>query len=470
MDDYLDCMKTVGEAVSIAKTVTEAWKSCSFRLTKWLSNSCEILECFPSTETAFNFNLDLNKLPTDRVLVVNKASLETKRGILSLTSSIFDPLGILTPFILEGKLIIQSLWKSKVDWDEEIPTELKTRWLSWRSELEKLTSINIPRWYKLQSVNQLIQLHIFSDALINAYGAVAYLRIQETHTVNVTFVMGKYGVAPLNPKSLTIPKLELQAAFLARRMRESKYSDVNSWRFVPGTLNPTDNATRYVPLSPTENSRWLTGTLFLIEGQCNWPDQSQNVNQSEEDADITNFQSTSNAIPEKKSFIKWQSYSDWQKLCRHIAWIIKLEPNWLLLRRGGSEKFDYLTVDEIEATKLQLYSISQQESYPSEFENLQSHKELPKRSPLVALRPMMQNNLIRVGGRTGLIDILFESKHQVIISPKHYIARLIIQHIHHTKSNIFQTTPLSSTVLSVIIHLHDMDLIWIMDLYYARRE
>ncbi|XP_057316774.1 uncharacterized protein LOC130657792 [Hydractinia symbiolongicarpus] len=39
MDDYLDSMKTVDEAVSIAKTVTEALKSCGFRLTKWLSNS-----------------------------------------------------------------------------------------------------------------------------------------------------------------------------------------------------------------------------------------------------------------------------------------------------------------------------------------------------------------------------------------------------------------------------------------------
>ncbi|XP_057292547.1 uncharacterized protein LOC130621256 [Hydractinia symbiolongicarpus] len=445
MDDYLDSMKTVDEAVSIAKTVTEALKSCGFRFTKWLSNSCEILKCFPNTETVINVNLDLNKLPTERVLgmlwnpntdyftfkVVNKPSAEIKR-----------------------------------DWDEEIPTELKTRWLSWRSELEKITSISIPRWLKLQSNNQLIQLHIFSDASINAYGAVAYLRIQDTHTVNVTFVMGKSRAAPLNPKSLTIPKLELQAAVLATRMRESivsslpmdlstkfwtdsqivlKYisnenqkfpvfvmnrineirttTDVNSWRFVPGTLNPADNATRYVPLSSTENSRWLTGPSFLIEEECNWPDQNQNVIQSEEDADITNFQSTSNAIPEKTSFIKWESYSD----------------------GGGSEreKFDYLTVDKIEATKLQLYSISQQESYPSVFEILQSHKELPKSSPLVALRPMMQNNLIRVGGRIGLIDIPFESKHQVIISPKHHIARLIIQHIHHTNFHVGQNATLA---------------------------
>ncbi|XP_057310467.1 uncharacterized protein LOC130648433 [Hydractinia symbiolongicarpus] len=476
MDDYLGSMKMVDEAVSIAKTVTEALTSCGFRLTKWLSNSCETLKCFPKTETVINVNLYLNKLPTERVLgmiwnpntdyftfkVVNKPSPETKRGILSLTSSIFDPLGILTPFILEGKLIIQSLWKSKIDWDEEIPTELKTRWLSRRSELEKLTSISIPRWLKLQSDNQLIQLHIFSDASINAYGAVAYLRIQDTYTVNVTFVMGQSRVAPLNPKSLTIPKLELQAAVLATRMRESivsslfmdlstkfwiesqivlKYiskenrkfsvfvmnrineirttTDVNSWRFVPETLNPADNATRSVPLSSTENSRWLTGPSLLIEEECNWPDQNQNVIQSEEDADITNFQSTRENI-----------FYQMGKLFR---------------LRGGSEreKFDYLTVDEIEATKLQLYSISQQESYPLEFENLQSYKELPKRSPLVALRPMMQNNLIRVGGRIGLIDIPFESKHQLIISPKHHIARLIIQHIHHTNFHVEQNATLA---------------------------
>lgn len=56
---------------------------------------------------------------------------------------------------------------------------------------------------------------------------------------------------------------------------------------------------------------------------------------------------------------------------------------------------------------------------------------------------MMQNNLIPVGGRIGLIDIPFESKHQVIISPKHHIARLIIQHIHHTNFHVGQNATLA---------------------------
>ena len=41
----------------------------------------------------------------------------SKRGILSFTTSIFDPLGILTPFTLEPKLLIEELWSRKIDWD-----------------------------------------------------------------------------------------------------------------------------------------------------------------------------------------------------------------------------------------------------------------------------------------------------------------------------------------------------------------
>ena len=49
----------------------------------------------------------------------------TKRGILSYTSTIFDPLGILLSIILEPKLIIQSLCTEKAGWDQEILYNLK---------------------------------------------------------------------------------------------------------------------------------------------------------------------------------------------------------------------------------------------------------------------------------------------------------------------------------------------------------
>ena len=51
----------------------------------------------------------------------------TKRGILSLVSSVSDPLGILSPSLLDPKLIIQELWKSKADWGSGISLEMETR-------------------------------------------------------------------------------------------------------------------------------------------------------------------------------------------------------------------------------------------------------------------------------------------------------------------------------------------------------
>ena len=50
-----------------------------------------------------------------------KQCVYTKRGILGIVTSIFDPLGILTPSILEAKLIIQSLWAENAVWDDQIP-------------------------------------------------------------------------------------------------------------------------------------------------------------------------------------------------------------------------------------------------------------------------------------------------------------------------------------------------------------
>uniref|UniRef100_A0A1B0DL55 Uncharacterized protein n=1 Tax=Phlebotomus papatasi TaxID=29031 RepID=A0A1B0DL55_PHLPP len=41
------------------------------------------------------------------------------RGILSEIASIFDPTGWLAPVVLRAKLIMQSLWKEKIGWDDK---------------------------------------------------------------------------------------------------------------------------------------------------------------------------------------------------------------------------------------------------------------------------------------------------------------------------------------------------------------
>ena len=81
-----------------------------------------------------------------KVDLVWKTSPPTKRGILSQLSSIFDPLGILNPCILELKLIVQELWRRKVEWDNVIPKDLLDRFNKFQNGfiyLEKLKSIVI---------------------------------------------------------------------------------------------------------------------------------------------------------------------------------------------------------------------------------------------------------------------------------------------------------------------------------------
>ena len=45
----------------------------------------------------------------------------TRRGMLSIISSIYDPLGLLNPYLLKGKKMLQNLWYDSLGWDEEIP-------------------------------------------------------------------------------------------------------------------------------------------------------------------------------------------------------------------------------------------------------------------------------------------------------------------------------------------------------------
>ena len=46
-----------------------------------------------------------------------------KRKILSLASSVFDPLGWVSPLTVRGKIFLQTLWKEKLGWDQTLNDE-----------------------------------------------------------------------------------------------------------------------------------------------------------------------------------------------------------------------------------------------------------------------------------------------------------------------------------------------------------
>ena len=102
------------------------------------------------------------------------------------------------------------------DWDAEIPDLQRKQWSEWKSQLYDIENIQIPRCLKPKDFKEVkySQIHVFSDASVRGYGAVAYLRICDREgKLHTAFLMGKARLAPL--KTVTIPRLELTAATVA---------------------------------------------------------------------------------------------------------------------------------------------------------------------------------------------------------------------------------------------------------------
>ena len=61
------------------------------------------------------------QLDTFKFKAVQAGKPSTKRGVLSVVTSLFDPLGFLSPFVFSAKILLQELWRDKLRWDQKIP-------------------------------------------------------------------------------------------------------------------------------------------------------------------------------------------------------------------------------------------------------------------------------------------------------------------------------------------------------------
>ena len=239
MDDFLSSHSSLERLSTTTKTIIKVLSN-GFRLTKWLSNDRSFLDTLPYSETSPKISEDqvlTEKIPgilcnfkTDLLSIkpIDKVFEDTKRGMLAFTSFLFDPIGMLTPFTLEPKLLIQELRWRKIEWDEIIPRDSLQRWDKWKVSFNQLQSVNIPRWYEFhQQLCNLIELHVFCDTSSLTYGAVAYFSVIVYDDISCRFVIAKSLLAPLKGNSLTIPKLELKAAVLAVRLKEAIVTETN---------------------------------------------------------------------------------------------------------------------------------------------------------------------------------------------------------------------------------------------------
>lgn len=162
-------------------------------MTKWISNSRVLLCSIPERERAAevkDLDLENDELPVERALGVQWCTTSdevkfkihltdkpcTRRGILSLISSVYDPMGFLAP-LLPVKLILTDLCKEKKGWDAEIRGKPCETWLQWLKHLEKLSELKVSRCLKPASFGstKTTQIHHFSDASQDGYGIGSYI-------------------------------------------------------------------------------------------------------------------------------------------------------------------------------------------------------------------------------------------------------------------------------------------------------
>lgn len=133
-----------------------------FRLNKWISNSRVVIAHILEEERAKeieDLDLDQDILPVERALGVQwcmepdslkfKISIQdrplTRRGILSMVISVYDPLCILASLILPARQILQELCRMKLGWDDSVPEVLSLRRCSWLMDLNQVSDYEVRR-------------------------------------------------------------------------------------------------------------------------------------------------------------------------------------------------------------------------------------------------------------------------------------------------------------------------------------
>ena len=488
VDDYLRSMDNEQEAQRTSRAIRDALQMRKFTLTKWTSNYPEIVKEFidPHTNPSPE-KLKLAESEKERALGIiwNKSSDElgydvcvtakptTRRGILSMLSSVFDPLGLASPFVLKARLIVQRLCREKLGWDEPIPDNELKEWKKWTSELPDLALIKVPRWVRPSDDNEEYQLHHFSDGSTKAYGVVSYLVSRSSDGKISSHIMtAKARLVPL--KAVSIPRIELMASTLAARQdaymkkalestitllpsqfwsdsmivlsyirnKERKFhtfvsnrvatirdhSKAEQWHHIKGEENPADDCSRGLSPMQLMSERWLYGPDVIRQAKSlQWPVEKE-VPLHDDDPEMKKekpvclmVQASNDPLHKLMSY-----YSDWNRLRRAVAWLK------LIVRAKITKSTTMLPMSPeiIKEAEKQIVKWMQREAYGNEMEDLKQRNQVSNSSKLKQLKPVMIDGLLCVGGRIEHASIPMSARHPAIIPGRHHVSQLMIQRTH----------------------------------------
>ncbi|XP_030759609.1 uncharacterized protein LOC115885007 [Sitophilus oryzae] len=380
-------------------------------------------------------------------------------------------LGLLGNFLIRGKIILQDIWRSGIDWDQKISNEIEKKWKKWLENLEQMYKLRIPRCYCLAACYT-VQLHMFSDASGKAFGGVGYFRFEYNNGIQVSLVMSKTQVAPLKP--ISILRLELQAALVSCRLAETikkKHSikidsthfwtdsqivlswiksearilgtfianrvgeiqektSTKNWHWISTKLNVTDEATRdEETLKLNLNERWHKGPDFLYLQDVDWnslnlAQKCESISESGENEKLilVNQKVSLDFLPDMRKF------SFWTKVIRSTAIIYVFIDFRIAKRRQDQTKISRQDIEKEESLWIRKI---QTDNFQKEILDLETKNIVNSQSALYQLTPTVKNGLICMNGRINkAVELPEETKNPIILSNKHLATKLLILMYH----------------------------------------
>eukprot|EP00731_Ephydatia_muelleri_P023359 Em0015g942a len=363
----------------------------------------------------------------------------TKAVVISLTSRIYDPLGIVSPVTVQLKMMCQELCEAKVDWNETLCEEMMIKWKALMTNIAQMSPVTVPRFYLagLDNLCGTCTLQGFCDASLKAYAAVVYLRIQTVAGCVVRLVASKSRVAPV--RTQTIPRLELLSALLLAKLLSNVmaalaaelkldvpvcYTDsrvalywiqgqhkewkqyvqnrvdairklvpVECWRHCSGHSNPADLPSRGSSLCDVQTrSLWLQGPDWL-KGDLE-PDKCISGTMPEECQQELKMKITQNLLVVEASnlseILDCEEYSSFRRLLRVTANVL-------------------FFIQRLKRKHKKFVQWKQQFGLFSD-----------------------PDGLWRCGGRLEIADISDTAKSPILLNVAHCITRLIVTHAHES--------------------------------------
>ncbi|XP_058817528.1 uncharacterized protein LOC131680834 [Topomyia yanbarensis] len=502
VDDYLDSFESIQEAIEVVNDVKRVHARGGFELRNFRSNSIDVLRGIGEApaEGSKYLLLDRSEAPesilgmrwipkddftyafairSDLLPILAENHMPTKREVLKVLMSLFDPLGFICFFLIHGKILMQDIWASGSDWDDQINNDIYQRWKRWIVLFPQLDSIRIPRCYFGSPFPQdfrNLQIHVFVDASEAAYSCVAYFRLHTENAIEVSLIGAKSKVAPL--KTLTVPRLELKAAVLGVRYLEAIQShhtyeiqqrflwtdsatvlawiksdhrrynkfvafrvseilsltDQNEWRWLPSKLNAADEATKWNSGPNLQSdSAWFKGQSFLREPEYSWPETKRESTTQEE---LRHVHLHSNSTP----LIDVTRFNQWTRMLHTIAFVLRFINNLRRRKHGLQMQLDILQHDVLKTAEELLWKLAQAETYPEEISLLKptqgepeaEHAIVARSSPIYKNWPFIdKRGILRMRSRGSAAAFApFEAKYPAILPKNHPTTFLITDWYH----------------------------------------